>query len=142
MNWIPKSKVVVPIDFSEESFEALDTALQMVDDPAKIDVVHVVQGFSPTEPGEFWYTIDAANRTQQVKQSLADRLTDGKYAAVKVHVLYGNPGTEIASYAQECGADLIVLPSHGRRGLTRLLIGSVAERVVRLAHCPVLVLRK
>ena len=43
--------------------------------------------------------------------------------------------------ADEWGADLIVMPSHGRSGVKRLLIGSVAERVVRLAHCPVLVLR-
>ena len=47
-----------------------------------------------------------------------------------------------ASFAQEKHAELIVIPSHGRTGITRLLIGSVAERVVRLAHCPVLVLRK
>ena len=49
---------------------------------------------------------------------------------------------EIADFAQEKKAELIVLPSHGRTGLTRLLLGSVAEKVVRLAHCPVLVLKK
>ena len=49
---------------------------------------------------------------------------------------------EISHYAQVHGIDLIVLPSHGRTGLARLMIGSVAERVVRLAHCPVLVLRE
>jgi nucleotide-binding universal stress UspA family protein len=56
--------------------------------------------------------------------------------------LLGEPAHGIADYAQDKKAELIVIPSHGRTGITRLLIGSVAERVVRLAHCPVLVLRK
>ena len=54
---------------------------------------------------------------------------------------FGDPGHQIAQYAEEAKADLIVLPSHGRSGLQRLLIGSVAERVVRHAPCPVLVVR-
>jgi nucleotide-binding universal stress UspA family protein len=53
-----------------------------------------------------------------------------------------NPGTEIAEYADEIGADLIVIPSHGYHGVKRLLLGSVAERVIRAAHCSVLVLRR
>ena len=57
-------------------------------------------------------------------------------------VQFGDPGHGITDYAEEVGADVIVMPSHGRTGLRRLLIGSVAERVLRLAHCPVLVLRK
>ena len=66
-------------------------------------------------------------------------------AAAKRHrITYpvlGDPGHQIAEFAKEAGAGLIVMPSHGRTGLTHLLIGSVAERVVRFAHCPVLVLR-
>jgi nucleotide-binding universal stress UspA family protein len=57
-------------------------------------------------------------------------------------VRIGDPGHEIADCAAEIGADLVVISSHGRKGVKRLLIGSVAERVVRLSHCPVLVLRK
>ena len=53
----------------------------------------------------------------------------------------GDPGHEITEYAEEIGASLIITPSHGRTGLSRLLIGSVAERVVRLAKCPVMVLK-
>ncbi|HCK41739.1 MAG TPA: hypothetical protein DHW22_08920 [Planctomycetaceae bacterium] len=49
----------------------------------------------------------------------------------------GDPGHNITDYAKEIGAGLIVMPSHGRTRLKRMLIGSVAERVVRLAHCPV-----
>jgi nucleotide-binding universal stress UspA family protein len=50
----------------------------------------------------------------------------------------GNPATQIVRYAERCGADLIVLGTHGRTGVSRALLGSVAERVVRTASCPVL----
>jgi nucleotide-binding universal stress UspA family protein len=51
------------------------------------------------------------------------------------------PGREIAAFAKEGGHDLVVMGTHGRTGLRHLVIGSVAERVVREAHCPVLVVR-
>jgi nucleotide-binding universal stress UspA family protein len=81
-------------------------------------------------------------RTEQATQAIRERLKDAKYGDLHVTVLIGNPGHCIVSFAAEQGADLIVIPSHGRTGLARMLLGSVAERVVRLAHCPVLVLRK
>jgi nucleotide-binding universal stress UspA family protein len=59
-----------------------------------------------------------------------------------VEVRIGDPGAEIVKVATELKAGLIVMPSHGRTGLKHLLLGSVAERVVRTATCPVLVLRK
>ncbi len=54
-------------------------------------------------------------------------------------VLIGDPATEIVHLADQAGADLIIVGSHGRSGVTRLILGSVAESVVRHAHCPVLV---
>jgi nucleotide-binding universal stress UspA family protein len=54
----------------------------------------------------------------------------------------GEPATAIVREAQACGATLIIVGSHGRTGISRALVGSVAERVVRHAHCPVLVVRK
>ena len=141
MSWLPKSRVVVPVDFSENSLVAIDTALQLVSDPTQITVVHVLQDLSPLEPGEMWHTIDLATRIRHGTAALRERLANERYAQVKVDVLVGDPGHEIADLAAREKADLIVLPSHGRTGLTRLLIGSVAERVVRLSHCPVLVLR-
>ena len=73
---------------------------------------------------------------------MRERFAAAKYQGIHCATASGDPGHEIVKYAEEIDADLIVIPSHGRTGLTRLLIGSVAERVVRLAHCPVLVLRK
>lgn len=138
----PKKKVVVPVDFSDESIEAIDQALAIVDSPSHVHVVHVRTDVPFDEYGAPLLQVDREAQTEHAQQAMSERLTAPKYAAVTRQVLFGDPGHEIADYAQTIGAELIVLPSHGRRGLTRLLMGSVAERVVRLAHCPVLVLRK
>lgn len=141
MKFFPKTNVVVPLDFSDESLAALTTALDLVDAPQHIAVVHVLQDLSPLEAGEVWGVVDPQTRIATAKEALVNRLGD-KYGPVQIEVLLGDPAAAIASFAQDQKAQLIVLPSHGRTGISRLLIGSTAERVVRLAHCPVLVLRK
>ncbi|MEQ8786870.1 MAG: universal stress protein [Pirellulaceae bacterium] len=142
MNWLPKKSVVVPVDFSEESLAALDVALQMVDRPQQLHVIHVLPELNVAEPGVIWDSIDDKSRCQHADDALREKLSDPKYVGLNLHSVVGDAGHKIADYAAECKAELIVLPSHGRTGLKRLLIGSVAERVVRLSHCPVLVLRK
>lgn len=142
MPWFPKQKVVVPVDFSDESFTALTAALELVADPAHVLVVHVLQDLSPMEPSEIWGTIDHDSRIRHTMKALQERLAEEGHAEVATDIVIGDPGHEIAELAQREQADLIVLTSHGRTGLKHLLIGSVAERVIRLAHCPVLVLRK
>lgn len=142
MAWLPKQCVVAPIDFSDESIESLDTALTLAGDAARVHVVHVLPDLDPAEPGVIWSTIDNVTRSRHAEQAVTERLADAKYRGVHIHIEFGDPGHEIARCAEEVQADLIVLPSHGRTGLSRILIGSTAERVVRLAHCPVLVLRK
>lgn len=141
MSWFPKQKVVVPIDFSDESFKALATAIELVDNFEHVLVVHVLQDLSPMEPGEIWGTIDHETRIRHTMKALRERLAENGHDDVVTDVVIGDPGHEIAELAEREKADLIVLTSHGRTGLKHLLIGSVAERVIRLAHCPVLVLR-
>ena len=142
MAYFPRSCVIVPVDFSADSLAALEVGRQLVSKPEELHVVHVVIDITPLEAGEVWGVIDPQARVEQVAKVLREKLADAKYKGVHTAVLLGEPAHGIANYAQEKHADLIVIPSHGRTGLTRLLIGSVAERVVRLAHCPVLVLRK
>jgi nucleotide-binding universal stress UspA family protein len=142
MAYFPRSCVVVPVDFSTDSLAALEVGRQLVSKPEQLHVVHVVIDITPLEAGEVWGVIDPQARVEQVEKVLKEKLADARYQGVHTAVLLGEPAHGIANYAQEKHADLIVIPSHGRTGLTRLLIGSVAERVVRLAHCPVLVLRK
>lgn len=141
MAWFPKQTVIVPIDFSATSLAAIDVGLQVVDDPSHLHVVHVLIDTAPLEAGEVWGVVDSEARIEHAEKILRQQLDNPKYAGVRSAVLMGDPAHGIANFAQDKHADLIVIPSHGRTGLTRLLIGSVAERVVRLAHCPVLVLR-
>lgn len=142
MTWFPKQRVVVPIDFSEESFRALDVALQLVEMPNQVSIVHVLQDLAPLEAGEVWGVIDPTSRIENARNALRQKLADDKYSSVTLEVILGDPAHGIAEFAEQNKAQLIVIPSHGRRGITRLLMGSTAERVVRLAHCPVLVLRQ
>lgn len=142
MSWLPKKLVVVPIDFSDESFKALDVASHLVEDAADVHVVHVLQELSPVEPGELWDTVDNESRARHAQAALREQLAARGHAQMTTQILFGDPGHGIADYAKKHGAELIVLPSQGRTGIARLLIGSVAERVVRLSHCPVLVLRE
>jgi nucleotide-binding universal stress UspA family protein len=132
----PKNSVVVPVDFSDESFGAVDLALPLVSFPSRLHVIHVLTPIGAPDDAE-----EQARRAE-AEQRLRDRLSDPKYAGIDVVVAVGDPGQQIAEFARSILAELIVLPSHGRTGLARLLIGSVAERVVRLAPCPVLVLKK
>lgn len=141
-SWLPKQRVVVPVDFSDESFAALETALTLVPDASNLSLIYVLPVLDPAEPGVIWTTVDDESRRRHAELALSERLADERYAAMKTHIAFGDPGHEIADFAQREQADLIVLSSHGRTGLSRLLIGSVAEKTVRLAHCPVLVLKK
>lgn len=141
MGWFPKKRVLAPVDFSDESFAAVDAALELVEAPSDLTVAHVLHDLSPAEPGEMWGTVDNESRTRHAAKALREQLSDDKYHDVQIDILFGDAGHEIAKLAERQQVDLIVIPSHGRTGVKRMLIGSVAERVVRLAHCPVLVLR-
>jgi len=134
--------IVVPVDFSEESLAALDTALDIADDPSGVHAVHVIPELNVAQPGVIWQEIDNETRSQHAVEALRERLSDEKYKSVQIDIKIGDPGYRIVDFANKVGADLIVIPSHGRKGIARLLIGSVTERVVRLSECPVLVLRK
>ncbi len=140
MSFVPRKHVVVPYDFSDESREAVQMAMDLVESAANITVVHVLPELTVTEPGVIWDSIDDESRIRHAERAMRENLTG--FGDLKIEVRIGDPGREITEFASESGVDLIVIPSHGRTGLKRLLLGSVAERVVRLAHCPVLVLRK
>jgi nucleotide-binding universal stress UspA family protein len=76
------------------------------------------------------------------QRHLAEFLARLGLSAAQGVVRLGDPGLDITEYADEIQSDLIVIPSHGYHGVKRFLLGSVAERVIRHAHCPVLVLRR
>jgi nucleotide-binding universal stress UspA family protein len=142
MSWLKKSCVVVPVDFSEHSFKAMDVAKEFVEETSNLHLIHVTRPWDEHNIGGSWGQETEAERLQSIENALQDRLegTDCPDAHVAVHI--GSPAVEISRYAEEAGAELIVMPSHGRTGIKHFALGSVAERVLRRAPCPVLVLRE
>jgi nucleotide-binding universal stress UspA family protein len=144
MSWLPKSKVVVPVDFSTSSERSIKTALELASAPANVHVIHVVPPLDALAYGEIemWSPDDLASRRQAGEEFLNAFLKKNGLDSVTAVVLVGDPGLSIAEYADKNAADLIVLPSHGYHGLKRMLLGSVAERVLRHTPCEVLVLHR
>lgn len=110
-----------------------DRALEALDRleirPTRLHVVHVL----PRGREE-----DSAGRARAVAD-LRRRLDGGPWTGADVHVEVGDPASRIVDLASALGADLIALPSHGRAGIGRWVLGSVAEDVARFAPCPVLI---
>jgi nucleotide-binding universal stress UspA family protein len=127
------------VDLSEESYAAVDEALKLVHDPTHIHVIHVMHDVSSREFEYVWNQVDQSQWKNETRAAIEKRFADKKYDGLHLELMFGSPGESITAYAQRIKADLIVMPSHGRKGLSRLLLGSVAERVIRLAHCHVLV---
>lgn len=142
---MPKLKqdiIVVPVDFSEESQNALTTAVDMTGDASKVRVVHVLPPLEAISPAVVWGDLDDQSRIDAVKKYAVQFLKDHGAESASIEVRVGSPGHEITTYAKEIEADLVIVSSHGYHGIKRMLLGSVAESVIRHAHCAVLVLRR
>lgn len=142
MSLFSTERVLVPIDFSEESFEAQEKTLAYLESPSQLYIMHVLPPLYPGEPGVTWNTVDDATRIDNVQERFKERFDNSQHEGMHFHVSIGDPSSEIIDFAKENNISLIVVPSHGRTGLGRFFLGSVAERVVRFAPCPVLVLRR
>jgi len=131
--------ILVPTDFDEHATRAFDVAVSLAQKfDGRITLLHVYQ-IPPSI-----YSSDLAWPTEQLaaaaKKSLADALAKAKQIFPRIESVLevGSPGETIVNVANKSNADLIVMATHGRRGLSRALLGSVTEKVVRLAHQPVL----
>ena len=99
--------------------------------------------FEPRPPSELPLSVSRKQiQAERYLERVAKQVGKGrKKIAVETRVLIGDPADVIVSYAERIGADLIVMASHGRSGIGRWAMGSVADRVLRGAHCPVLIVR-
>lgn len=144
MSHFENKTIVVPFDFSEPTTRAIDMAIELGGQAAELHLIHVIEPI-PTlislDPAMPSLVSHDKERVDEAVNHMKKLLEDGRYSRFKQHCVIGDPGSEIVSFAKSVQADLIVIPSHGRTGLKRLFLGSVAERVLRLAECPVLVLR-
>jgi len=139
--------ILVPIDGSPQSERALEHALSEFPD-AEVTVLNVIDPAaaaydSPMAAGpvgvEEWYenAEEAAEEIFETAREMAEEYGKDIDTATEV----GQPARTITDYAEDEAFDQIVIGSHGRSGVTRILLGSVAETVVRRAPCPVTVVR-
>jgi len=141
MAWFNGKRILVPFDFSDTSVDAVRMALELAAKPDEVHVVHVLLELPATDPAIVWDTVDEVKRIDHTRDAMQNRLTEEGISGPQLNVGVGSPGQVVADLASEIEAGLIVIPSHGYSGLKRFFLGSVAEKVVRLASCPVLVLK-
>jgi nucleotide-binding universal stress UspA family protein len=138
------TRILVPVDFSDCSLEALEYAIQAAREfAASVTILHVI------EPASYGldFTLVHAGDAQKTMDVLGKRLGEftalvkGQGIAAQHRLQSGAPGKAIPDVAQAVEADLIVMGTHGRRGFSHLVSGSVAEAVLRDAPCPVLTIK-
>lgn len=137
-------RILVPVDFSEHADLALEKGAELARrSGARLDILHVIPELSYPDP----YFADAAAiramtraAQEQVPEALQEKVSasvgDGGLE-VQTHMEVGSPASTIVDVSEELESDMIVISSHGRTGLKRIFLGSVAEGVVRRATCPV-----
>jgi hypothetical protein len=142
-------RIVVPVDGSETAQKALTTALQMArESNGCVHLVHVVEGLTPMTADPYGaYSGDVIEVMRQSGRKILDDAlelarAEGVQADTQLFDNFGERLAEVvADSATRFNADLMVVGTHGRRGLGRVLMGSGAEQIIRLSPVPVLVLR-
>jgi nucleotide-binding universal stress UspA family protein len=144
------TRILVPTDFSDTSDAALDFAKGIAETfGASLHLVHVFE--DPFVTGAFaaetYAPLPPATRAallDEATERLLQRLPADEQTRLKgtTEIVTGIGASAIVEYARTHNVDLIVMGTHGRTGMAHLLMGSVAERVVRTAHCPVLTIHK
>jgi nucleotide-binding universal stress UspA family protein len=141
--------ILVPTDFSANSDEALEYAIRLAEPfGAAVQLLHVLHDPFVTEglAAEAYIAEAPTMRTAMLRNALdrlAHRTTLSRSGVtITSEVLFGHGARTIAEFAAARDVDLIVMGTHGRTGVAHLLLGSVAERVVRIASCPVLTVRQ
>jgi nucleotide-binding universal stress UspA family protein len=140
-NMFPIRKILFPTDFSDHSVAAFEVACGLARDyGAELLVVHVYQQTAIFAPDGIVVAVPPED-TDALRAKLAEFRSADSAVRIDHDLLEGNPVDNILKAARDRAIDLIVMGTHGTTGLTRLLMGSVAESVLRKAPCPVLTIR-
>jgi nucleotide-binding universal stress UspA family protein len=138
---LPIRTILHPTDFSDTAQGAFELACALARDySAELVLIHVVPPTRVYAPDGIAVPFPAEG-SYDVQARLAHLHADDPHVKTEHRVLQGDPADQILKVAKDCGADVIVMGTHGSTGLTRLLMGSVAETVMRKAPCPVLTVR-
>jgi nucleotide-binding universal stress UspA family protein len=142
-----QNRLMVPFDFSANALQALRYAYELaVLYDASLDVVHVIDPATHTESyvsevAEHGKTMDLLVKETRTSLESSPSEFDSRSVRVSYHALVGFPPGEIVGFAHQNGTAMIVVSSHGRTGKKSILLGSVAEHVVRHVSCPVFIAR-
>jgi nucleotide-binding universal stress UspA family protein len=135
------NRILFSTDFSHASDAALPLATSLArDHDARLLIVHVQEPAPAYGGGEMYYGIPEPT-SHQLREMLHQIVPADPDVCYEHHLITGIPSQALVEFAKEQDVDLIVMGTHGRSSLTRMLMGSVAESVVRRAPCPVLTLR-
>jgi universal stress protein A len=145
-------KILVPTDNSKNSKEAFKYAVDLAKKhDSMIYVLHVIDISYIEEAGRFetsYFKLPngyGENLLQEGKaetdEFIKEGLGENQELRIERYIRKGNPYTEIVNFAKEIGSDLIIMGTHGRTGLSHVLMGSITEKIVRKAHCPVLTVK-
>lgn len=140
----PFDRILVPIDFSESAYRAAQLATRLAKPAGRgITLLHVIEVPSSYSGAlsEDALLEQIDRRASEHVEKTAARLRAEVTLPVSTTIRIGHPGAQILTVLDEDPYDLVVMGCHGRTGIRRVLLGSVAEKVVRHAHCPVLVER-
>jgi universal stress protein A len=141
-------RILVPCDFSEYAEKALTWALELAERwRSRVLLLHVIPrpSYPPMLMGSYFDVAQFEASLQAEAETRAKEIVaraGNKAVQIETQVIIGEPFSDICRMAEDEKVDLIVMGSHGRTGLRHVLLGSVAERVVRHAPCPVLVIGK
>ncbi len=146
---LPYKIILCPTDFSEPSYQALTAAIELAEHfKSRLLILHVVPPVPHLSPGiAHPQAFDVASYQKELETSSVDALNDlvknrlSDQMLVKQVVKQGDPAEEIVAAAEVEGVDLVVIATHGLTGWRRFMFGSVTEKVVRMAKCPVLTIR-
>jgi nucleotide-binding universal stress UspA family protein len=132
---------LIPLDFSESSQQALEYAIKLAHQlQARLTLLHVVYLPPMVEVDLSTQLLEIDTAARRSIETCCQRVQQAGLAGQTV-VVQGVPWQEIVQHAKDLQADLIIMGTHGRTGLQHMLLGSIAEKVVRLAPCSVLVTR-
>ena len=132
-------RILCPVDFDPNSLQALQLASELAQERnATLHLLHVVAMPPGPEVALPFGKMETAARSRLERH--ARQIVNGN-ASYEVEVLMGDPAVEVLQAAKRLRANLIVMATHGRKGLRHLILGSVAEHVVREAPCPVLTVK-
>jgi nucleotide-binding universal stress UspA family protein len=134
--------ILFPTDFSETSMQAFDYACRFANvNQARLVALHVFEPVAPIVADGIVIPFDVVLVRSAAEEQLSRLNADNRINFERM-LRDGPAAAKIVEVADEIGADLIVIGTHGRSGIRRLLLGSVAEQVLRLARCPVLFVKR